>query len=360
MNRPIKYGPAGFNQPEIDSWDQLSWRQERNIIYTGIKNWCKNNKVGYHSGNEVIIPVENIFDLYHEQDIIYVQMFDLVENNLELWNSLSEKCVKENRRIFIITDNYIDQQCVSHLKNIYFFGLYKFLGMMANYGDRYLEVVPKKKLFNCFIQRTDSTRQSWFYFLHSKNLIDQGHVSLLLKQLKDYSGLTGRDLFEYIHYKYQLNALEHFDRAFNELKSQVPYRNFKEENDLLPLILETKYSLILETFFSAPPGAWCWTEKSLRDLQLPVIPLIFAQEGSATQLKKIGFEIPDYLLEIDNLNWIERQQIFLNILSNDSIDEPDQVLIERAKHNRSLLETWKKTYQHPNYLDQVYDIIKSN
>lgn len=358
MNQTIKYTRSGFNQPEVDSWDQHSWRIKRDNIFNSIRSWCNDNKVGYSSGNGCVISVNNILDIHKEQNVVYVQIFDIIDNNLESWATLSQRCQTENRKIFVITDNYIDQQYVNQFKNIYFFGLYELLGITANYKDRYLEIVPKTKLFNCFIQRTESVRQSWFYFLHDKNLISSGYVSFLLKQLQSYSPLTGRELFEYIHYNYQLNNFDHFDRAFHKLKSHVPFRNFDEQNDLLPLMLESKYSLILETFFSEPCGIWCWTEKTLRALQMPVIPLIFAQEESATQLKKIGFEIPDYLIEIDNLNWHERQQKFLNILVNDSVNESEHILLDRAKHNRNLLENWEKTYQHPNYLDQVYDIIK--
>jgi hypothetical protein len=76
--------------------------------------------------------------------------------------------------------------------------------------------------------------------LHQNNLLDQGYVSLLMKQLISYSNLTGIDLFDYIHSHYRLDALPHFEQAYQNTRSQIPFRNFEEINNLLPYILDVK------------------------------------------------------------------------------------------------------------------------
>ena len=342
-----------FNQDEIDSWDQHSWRHERDTIYKRIVRWCQANGITFNNINRYFFN-KNILNASAEK-IVYVQLFDPLPYS-STWQEISEYCKKSGQEVFVITDNLAEFGALEH---IHFFSIHEFLGQSSSYGDQYLNETIKKSLYNCFIQRVDSIRQSWFYFLKNKNLLDKGYVSFLLKQMEIYSGnRTGKDLYDYIHTQYQLNALPHFEQAYHELRDLVPYRNFPEENNLLPLILDSKYSLTLETCAVEDDiGYWCWTEKSLRDLQLPVLTLPFWQKKSAEKLSNLGFALPEYLWDFDNDPWTERQQKLLQILENDSIIYNYSECFERAVHNRQLLSEWKNTYQKPNFLDSVYEEI---
>jgi len=352
----MKHTPVAVNQHEIDSWDQLNWRAERDRIYQTIKSWAKQNNIGLDTNSREFVDIDSFLKSPNEK-IIYAQLFDPVPY-FSMWKELSDRCKNLGKKIFVITDNIIDFE---PLENVKFFSKSEYLGVTASYGDQYLKDVEKKKLFNCFIQRVDSVRQSWFYFLKNKNLLDLGHVSFLLKQMSTYAGSrVGVELYNHIHQEFQLYNLPHFEQAYQELKNQIPYRNFKEEHNLLPLISESKYSLVLETCAVEDDiGLWCWTEKSLRDLQFPVITLPFWQKRSAEKLNNLGFDLPKYLWDFDNDPWQIRQQKLLHLLENDSIIYNYSECLDRAVHNRSLLSAWKNTYQQSGFLDSVYEEILS-
>lgn len=343
-----------FNQSEIDSWDQAHWRAERGNIYKKIEDWANQQHITIYHGRGLMIGTETISHDTTSDRIIFLQLFDMIPP-LQDWQNLSKRYAFTGQKVFVITDNVVD---LPVLNNVYFISVPEFLGTTASYGTSWLEPVAQKKLYNCFMQRTDSVRQSWFYFLQQNNLLNQGHVSFLLKQLPNYSTLTGVDLFDFIHSNFKLGELPHFELAYRALRDFVPYRSFEETLDLLPYIMESKYSLILETYASSDGiGTWCWTEKSLRDLQLPITPLMFCQQGSFYCMKKLGFEIPDYGIDIDNLTWQQRQQALLSLLLNDTLNESQTVKIERALHNRQLLLNWKKQYQSQEFFDAIFDQI---
>lgn len=347
---------ARFNQPEVDSWDQHHWRLERHQVYQQIKTWCQDNNIWFDSSYRGAVNDHSLLNHSCEK-VVYAQFFDPVLNWSQ-WQHISQQCVKLGKKVFVITDNVIQ---FSSLNCVEFFSKPEYLGLATSYQDHYLEDVDKKKLFNCFMQRADSVRQSWFYFLQNKQLLEQGHVSFLLKQMENYgNGRTDVELFDYIHYHYHLDAVPHFDQAYHELRIKIPYRNFQEQHNLLPLILESKYSLTLETFATEDDtGYWSWTEKSLRDLQLPVLPLMFWQKRSAEILSNLGLNIPEYLWDFDNMSWLDRQQKILHILENDSIIYKYSECLDRAQHNRLQLHKWKMAYQQPGFLDNVFDSILS-
>jgi hypothetical protein len=229
------------------------------------------------------------------------------------------------------------------------------LGVTASYGDVEVTTYPTK-LYNCFIQRVCPTRQSWFYFLHHYDLLDKGYVSVLMKQLSSYSNLTGQELFDFIHHKYQLNQLPHFEKSYQELRSKVPYRNFTETNNLLPLILDSKFSLVLETYaLEDDTNHWCFTEKSLRSLQFPTISLLFLQKYGISKLRELGFEFDSIIDSIDALPWQQRQQQLLQFLINNSVDFDSKTLYNQSQHNRQLLKSWKTTYNNVNFFDNFFE-----
>lgn len=345
-----------FNQPEVDSWDQHHWRQERHQVYQQIESWCLSNNICFNSSYRGAVNSHDL--LNHNYDkVVYAQFFDSIPTWSQ-WQQISQKCIELGKKVFVVTDNTVQ---FDPLPGLEFFSKPEYLGLATAYQDRYLENVDKKKLFSCFMQRSDSVRQSWFYFLQHQQLLNQGHVSFLLKQISDANDTkTGIDLFDYTHQHYHLDRVPHFVQAYNELRSNVPYCNFHEQHDLLPLILESKYSLTLETFATEDDtGCWSWTEKSLRDLQLPVLPLLFWQKGSAEILSNLGLRLPEYLWDFDNMSWPDRQQKILQILDNDSIIYNYSECLDRARHNRHQLYQWKLSFQQPGFLDSVFDSILS-
>ena len=214
-----------------------------------------------------------------------------------------------------------------------------------------------KKLFNCFIQRVDSVRQSWFYFLHLNKLLDRGYVSFRLFQYDFYSQLEGVELYNYIHQQHQLGKVEKFQQAFDELKDKVPFCNFHEDGDLLEKVLTSKYSVVLDTYATVDNQyQWIPGEKVFRALLTPTVPLLFQQQGMSTKLESVGFKSvgPD----IDNLDWLAKQQAILEILNNDSIQVPDAIIKDVLVNNKDVSINLQKQLEQNCYFEDFFDKIK--
>jgi hypothetical protein len=335
-----------FNQEEINSSDQFDWRNERHVLHARVQKFCQSNNIlfSYQVSPELIQNSK-------QSVIVFMRLFDLIPN-YDFWKTINQTCQQHEKILLVVTDNILNFDNLSCVK---FFSYPKLLGVTASYYDNPIINTPTK-LYNCFIQRVDSVRQSWFYFLYHYNLLDQGYVSLLMKQLTDYSKLTGIELFDYTHSHYQLDALPHFEQAYQSTRAQIPFQNFEEKNNLLPYILDSKYSLVLETYaIEDDRNQWCFTEKSLRALQFPSIPLLFVQRGGISILKSLGLEIINDIVQVDQLNWQNRQQQLLKILIDDAVDIDSNMLYNQCQHNRWLLQSWKTDYKNLKFFDNFYN-----
>jgi hypothetical protein len=334
-----------FNQEEINSVDQYVWREERKKLNRRIENFCIGNDITFAEN----CLAQRIQHSKHSK-IVYMWLFDII-GSFTYWQSISQQCQQLGKQVLVVTDNIVEFE---ELPGIEFFSYPELLGVTASYNDIPAARTPSK-LYNCFMQRVCSVRQSWFYLLYHYDLLDRGYVSLLLKQLVSYSELTGQELFDFIHEKYQLNQLSHFEQAYQALREKVPYRNFPETNNLLPFILDSKYSLVIETYaLEDDTQIWCFTEKSLRTLQFPTIPLLFLQKQGLSKLRNLGLEFDTNLAKIDLLPWQDRQQQLLKILVDDQFDFNSNELYNQSQHNRWLLQSWKVAYNKANFFDNFY------
>ena len=338
-----------FNQSEIDSKDQLDWRRQRTEIYERLRSFCAKNQVGFATDFNL-----DWFSFSPYKSSVYCLIFDLIPPKFQ-WEKVNEICKKQNKKIYVVTDNLLDWK---DLDNVKFYSFYEILGITANFCQTDVRVKHFSALYNCFIQRTDSVRQSWLYLLYHKNLLQKGYVSYLLKQLVRYSGKTGVDLFDHIHFYYGLDQLPHFHASYLELRPLVPYRNFDEIGDLVLLTRESKYNLILETYATEDDtGHYCFTEKSLRPLQFATNRLIFTQKHALEKLKKIGIMVD--FTDHDTLSWHQRQQALLHRIEHDkSVYSIDQ-LTEQALHNRDLLLKWKHKVHATDFFDKLFDDLLS-
>lgn len=337
------------NQPRIDSSDQHQWMAERLILVDRVKNFCQDHNVDF-------VPfISGKIDFIKNSTrdkIVYMCLFDLIFD-YTYWQKINQACVASGKILFVITDNILK---FDDLEFVNFFSCPELLGVTAY--DIPINAHRPNKLYNCFIQRVDSVRQSWFYFLYHHDLLDQGYVSLLLKQLTSYSSLTGKELFDYIHQQHALYQLPHFEQAYQNVKNQVPYRNFVEEYNLLPLTQDSKYSLVLETYaVDDDRNQWCFTEKLFRALQSTSFVLPFCQKRGIATLKSLGFKFNLDLDHLDQLSWQERQQQLLNFLINDTLDYDANVLYNISLHNQQLLKSWKVRYQKPDFFDNIFNKV---
>ena len=336
-----------YNQPEVNSVDTAIWRQEKYALYDRVGQFCKQNQIHFISQYITVDMVRQC----REKKIVYMFLFDLMLG-LEFWQEIDEVCQQQGKIVFVATDNILQLEDLPCVK---FRSFPELLGITDCYDTVPAPNPNPGRLYNCFMQRVDSVRQSWFYFLHQYNLLEQGYVSYLMKTMPFYSELTGRDLFDFIHQQYGLGQLSHFEQAYLALRDQVPFRNFDEVNDLAGYLQDSKYSLTFDTNYGDDdPGRWCFTEKILRAMQFPNYVLPILQKGSVGVLKSLGFEFNLELDHLDQMNWQERQTELLNILITDTVDFDHELLYNVSVHNQDLIRSWKRQYQRPDFFDNFY------
>jgi hypothetical protein len=291
--------------------------------------------------------------------IILFWIQDALFGSRSYWESINQQLFERGKKILVCTDSFID---LTDLSNI------TFLTHPALVGLKHLHVDPDcykslsqnhcpSKLFNCFIHRVDATRQSWFYFLYNAKLLDRGYVSFLLYNYENENQLE-IDLFDQLHSLHGMNQLPHFEDAYQNLRSQVPFRNFEENPILWDKICDSKYSLVLDTYATNDNDASCFfSEKVARALMLPSIDLLFVEKNIPRHFESWGLVTSTSSLNLDHLSWQQRQTRLLEVLVQDSWEYNFTSLLEIARHNYSVLKNYYNTID--NFYTEVFDIATS-
>jgi len=342
------------NQLEVNSLDQVYNQRNEREIYLRLKQISQELLVSFINYPKDIVRSKS-------DRVLCSYLFDLMPS-IDQWNEFDNICQRLGKKIWFVTENIVDIELHKNFKNISIHSYPEILGITyldsCHLGS---ENKLPSRLYNCFMQRCDSVRQSWFYFLWLEGLLDKGYVSYLLKQLKDYSELVNIDLFDFIHLNKGLDQLEKFQEAYRALRSRVPYRNFEENFDLITYINDSKYSVILETYaVDDDRYQWCFTEKVLRSLQSNTINLIFAQKHSAKCLENLGLKIDPINQQWDGDDWVIRQRKILETLKTDRVQFDAKSQKDRCDHNRSLLQSWKTKYQRSDFFDSLIKEIESS
>lgn len=247
----------------------------------------------------------------------------------------------------VVTDNIVQRPHVALYPE--FWGSY-------SYHSDYVSTAPSR-LFNCFINRVCTTRQSWFYQLVRRNLLNSGWVSYLLDYRSMPPGINNKqELNEYI-FK-QCNQI--FKTEHQLMRDRVPFCNF--QGDLDQVIVDSCISLVIETYFDWPDTI-AFSEKTFRALQLPRPLILYTMPGSVEVLRKFGFDVWDDIVDHSydsEPNQIQRQiQILDQLCSLTDLVYTTQQLLEfetRAQHNRNILKQLRQ--QWPAKLKSVLDQLQ--
>jgi len=292
-----------------------------------------------------------------------------LHNETSKFNHLLRKNKSSNRLYSVFIDavnlNNVAELC-NKFKKIFLITEQNFTRLPGNielcklptefYGCYYSEQIPNgqpiEKDFNCFINRLDPIRQSWFYVLYDRKFLDRGYVSFNaeIRANQQYPGDTYQEVVESYHRDY----LSSFDNIKNEITSMVPFKNFVDNNDLFSITLSTKFSIILETY-PERTDAKVFSEKIFRSLQLPRPWLLFAATGCVDKLRSLGFDVYDdivdhgYDLFDTEISYVARQESIL-AQAKDLLDlKMTPALLGRlqqgADHNRTLLCNWYSNWQ---------------
>lgn len=224
----------------------------------------------------------------------------------------------------LVTDNIVQLEHIPLYPE--FWGTY-------SYSSEYVPQEPTK-LFNCFMNRICTTRQSWFYQFVRRNLLWHGNVSFLLDSR---TPPQGKELYEANFRGYEIFEAEH-----NLMKDRVPFINFT--GDLDQAVVGSQFSVVIETYFDWP-GTVAFSEKIFRALQLPRPMMLYSMPGSIKVLKEHGFELFDDIVDhsYDNEpDQIKRQVMILDQLC-DWRERPftAEQLVDferRIVHNKNLLQ----------------------
>jgi len=223
------------------------------------------------------------------------------------------------------------------------------------YGAYYIPKIATdgviKKDFNCFLNRTDPIRQSWFYLLHSRGLLDHSFVSFNMHQRRGlwYPSDDPLETFDYWHKEF----LSSFDNIKEDIKQIVPYKNFIDEDNLCEIILSTKFSIIVETYFERT-DCQVFSEKMWRAIQLPRPWLLFAATGCVQRLRDMRFDVFDdyvdhsYDLYDTSKTCVNRQEAILSETQRlINLDITTKILDDwqqKALHNRNIMKTWADSW----------------
>jgi hypothetical protein len=336
------------NQQHVEVPELVFEKQRWNSISQYLEKICKQENITYIFRNYKDISPKS-FD-----KIFFVFLFDSF--NQEIYLDLVDQAKNLKKKIYVLTDSWIDADIFSH-DLVMVFSRPKLFSLSSNPN---LPSMPKEqdKLYNAFIHRSEPVRQSWFYFLFLRGLLDQGYVSYRLYQINSHH--TGIKLFDEIH-KSGLNSLEHFNLAYESLKSQVPYCNFSDDAGLSSVISRTKYSLVLDTY--APDddtGCYYISEKVIRALQHSTVNLFFLQKNTLSKMSKAGLYIDAHMLEIDKMNWQSRQQNILDLLSHNTINDNETQRYEQARHNCEILNSWLSEVTEPSFYQDIISAVSAD
>ena len=321
------------------------------LVANDLRQKCLKSDIGFVDSHDNISTNKKKY-------LLQVFTKDLISST-NYYKNLNQQLLESDKQLLICTDNIVEHANFSNIK---------FLCHRALIGIKHSHINPTRyehlqdnnpsRLFNCFIQRTESVRQSWLYFLYHHNLLDRGYVSYLLFQLNNYSDLTGTKLYDYIHYHFQLDKLTHFHDAYLNLRTRVPFQNFKENFEINDKILDSKYSLVLDTnAIDDDWNAWFFSEKVARALMMPTCQLLFLQKGTLTKLSELGLAIHKSNLDIDLFPWQVRQQKLLEILCNDVEEYNFAKLKTTALYNYNLLQSFYQEIE--QFYNEAIDLAKS-
>ena len=220
-----------------------------------------------------------------------------------------------------------------------------------SYQSEYIDRAPTR-LFNCFMNRVCTTRQSWFYQFVRRNLLHFGNVSFLL----DSRNLPrGKELYDANYIGYEIFEVEHA-----LMQDQVPFVNF--DGDLDQAVIDSQFSVVIETYFDWPDTI-AFSEKVFRALQLPRPILLYSMPGSVKALRDYGFELFDDIVDHSydtEPDQIKRQVMILDQLCawKDRTFNAQHLVDfdQRIKYNRNLLKNFRSNW--PKKLQHAIEILK--
>ena len=219
--------------------------------------------------------------------------------------------------------------------------------------------------FNCLMSRLNPVRQSWFYMLYVKGLLDRGYVSLNI-----HTRINDQSDPYYNFDKFHQETLNGYDQYYHEIRQLVPFKNFEETGNVCDTILLSKFSIVIETYFNRPDTR-LFTEKTFRALQTPRPWLLFHATNTVEQLRDWGFYVYDDMIDhsYDKFDtaqkFVQRQDAILA-----QLEELNKIKItssmfdhweKQTIKNREILSKWHSSWQQSadTTISQAFELAKN-
>jgi len=206
--------------------------------------------------------------------------------------------------------------------------------------------------FNLFINRADVNRQFWFYKIVEMELLDEGFVS--------YVGSTARstnpelDAQQFVDLLHQQYFFPCYQEQHEFVRSRVPYQNFQDCGDLRKTMLQTKISVVIESYHERT-DAIAFSEKIFRALQVPRPWLLSAATGSVDRLRNMGFDLFDDYIDhsydayCTKFDTVQRDAAILDQIVRMQSFRPTQSVLDdwkkRYRSNLEILQSWHQTWK---------------
>ena len=184
-----------------------------------------------------------------------------------------------NESAVIITDNYpihsVPGRTISVLPEFW---------SIWHFEPKYVNRVPVKT-FNCFMNRVRGDRSMTFYELIRRDILHEGLIS--------YNCSPQELQNEYVSAELDTNYKHQHQTAL----ALAPYNTVESHGTLEQCIIDSRVSLILETYIS--DSHIVFSEKLFRCLQMPRPWLLYCSPGALQLLKSYDFDILSDLVDTD-------------------------------------------------------------
>jgi hypothetical protein len=214
--------------------------------------------------------------------------------------------------------------------------------------DPVFENQPASRGFNCFMNRPRGSRNIIFYELIKRGLIDQGLISYNCEPKE-------------LEQEYQNAEFFHYQTQHETAKALVPFNSVESCGTLEQCIIDSKISLVAETYTS--DSHTVFSEKIFRCLQLPRPWLLYCSPGSIELLQTHGFDVMSDWMDIsydqidDHFDRLDAILTQLENTINKEYSTQDYDRFDQAcDHNRTLLKTLADRW--PDKLQKILDQIQ--
>lgn len=270
---------------------------------------------------------------------------------------LEELC-QLHKHVYVISEQSgfaVPKNCTAYTLDKSFYGIY--------YVDNLNQDCKIVQDYNCFLNRADVARQNWFYILYERGWLNRGCVSfnMHVPEGMDYPANTSKDVFDYYHQRF----LNSYDYLYQSISKIIPYKNFVDTHNQFERVLETKFSIVIEPYYDRTDSV-CFSEKTLRVLQLPRPWVLFGATGSVDRLRNMGFDVFDDFVDHSydvfdtEQSYVQRQDAMIpeieKLLQLEVTPAIVDIWKQKAQHNRDILKTWSLSWQLDflAVLDKVY------